>query len=98
MGGIDGNKEHPEHKADNPSVPCSPVLKNKLSSSQIRRDRYRVVEPVVPREGKTVCRREEPCGIGVEGAWNGAVVNMTLVEINAGRRETDTCFSRDAPQ
>lgn len=69
MDRVDSHEENPKDQADDPGMPSSPVLEDKLRRSQIRRDRDSIVEPVVPREGEAIRRGEESGSIRVEGTW-----------------------------
>lgn len=66
MGSVHAHQEEPKEEADNPWMPRCPVLEYKLRRGQVRCDRDGVVEPVVPRECKSIRRREEPHSIRVE--------------------------------
>jgi hypothetical protein len=43
-----------------------PILHEKLSSDEVGRHGYSIVEPVVPGESKTIGGGEEPNGVDVE--------------------------------
>ena len=69
MDGINGDNEHPDYKTKGPCIGNIPEAQYQLNGSKIGGDRDSIIEPIVPRESKSVSWGEKPDSIGIEGSW-----------------------------